>query len=99
MGESSAPDAGPRAADATETTTIPGPREANEPAPPDQPGQQGSGGFLGIIERAGDKIPHPVVLFLILCAVVIVLSLASLLFFLAWYGLGIPLGPGAPVRL
>jgi aminobenzoyl-glutamate transport protein len=29
----------------------------------------------------------------------VVVGIASLLFFLAWYGLGIPLGPGAPVRL
>ena len=76
MGESSARDAGTHAADADtrEATKVPGPKEAAEPEPPDEAGQQGSGGFLGIIERAGDKIPHPVLLFLILCAVVIVLS-------------------------
>jgi aminobenzoyl-glutamate transport protein len=52
----------------------PRPREAHEPAPPAEPGEKGSGGFLGFIERAGDKVPHPALLFLILCGIVIVLS-------------------------
>jgi len=33
-----------------------------------------SGGFLDFIERVGNKVPHPAVLFLILCAGMIVLS-------------------------
>lgn len=76
MGESSAPGAGTRAADAgtREATKVPGPREAQEPEPPGEPGQQGSGGVFGFIERVGDKVPHPAIIFLILCAIVIVLS-------------------------
>jgi aminobenzoyl-glutamate transport protein len=34
----------------------------------------GSGGFLGVIERAGNKVPHPVLMFLYLIIGVIVLS-------------------------
>src|SRR6186997_2418559 len=34
----------------------------------------GSGGFLGFIERAGNKVPHPVLMFLYLIIGVIVLS-------------------------
>jgi aminobenzoyl-glutamate transport protein len=44
-----------------------GAAEAKEEGP-------GSGGLLGFIERAGDRIPHPALLFLILCGIVIVLS-------------------------
>jgi aminobenzoyl-glutamate transport protein len=36
-------------------------------------GQQG-GGFLGLIEKVGNKVPHPVILFLFLIALVIILS-------------------------
>ena len=32
------------------------------------------GGFLGMIERVGNKVPHPVLMFLYLIAGVIVLS-------------------------
>src|SRR6186997_2953293 len=34
----------------------------------------GSGGFLGFIERAGNRVPHPVLMFLYLIIGVIVLS-------------------------
>jgi aminobenzoyl-glutamate transport protein len=34
----------------------------------------GSGGFLGLIERAGNKVPHPVLMFLYLIIGVVVLS-------------------------
>ena len=33
-----------------------------------------AGGFLATIERIGDKVPHPAMIFLALCAIVIVLS-------------------------
>ena len=36
--------------------------------------ESGAGGFLDAIERIGNKVPHPAVIFLILLAVVIVLS-------------------------
>jgi aminobenzoyl-glutamate transport protein len=32
------------------------------------------GGFLGLIEKLGNKVPHPVILFLVLIAIVIILS-------------------------
>ena len=35
--------------------------------------QQG-GGFLGAVERIGNKVPHPVLMFAYLCVGVIVLS-------------------------
>ncbi|HEX3087661.1 MAG TPA: AbgT family transporter, partial [Ilumatobacteraceae bacterium] len=38
------------------------------------------GGFLGTIERVGDKVPHPAVIFIGLCALVIVLSQVLYLF-------------------
>lgn len=37
-------------------------------------GNASTGGFLGLIEKLGNKVPHPVVLFLFLIAIVIVLS-------------------------
>lgn len=37
-------------------------------------GDEGGGGFLGWIERVGNKIPHPAMIFLGLIAIVIVLS-------------------------
>lgn len=40
------------------------------------------GGILGFIERAGNKLPHPVLLFVYFCAIVIVLSLIGSL--LGW---------------
>ncbi len=44
---------------------VPEPPEAAEPT---------KSGFLGAIERIGDKVPHPAIIFLALCAIVIVLS-------------------------
>src|SRR3954462_9092797 len=38
------------------------------------PAAGGSGGFLNAIERIGNKVPHPAVIFLILLVAVIVLS-------------------------
>lgn len=38
------------------------------------------GGLLGAIERVGDKVPHPAVIFLALCLIVIVLSHVLYLF-------------------
>ncbi|MFL5338140.1 MAG: AbgT family transporter, partial [Geminicoccaceae bacterium] len=38
------------------------------------PAAGGSGGFLDVIERIGNKVPHPAVIFLILLVAVIVLS-------------------------
>jgi para-aminobenzoyl-glutamate transporter family len=60
---------------ATEPADIPKARQTPESEPPAE-GSNRSGGFLGVIERAGDKIPHPALLFLILCGLVIVLSQA-----------------------
>ena len=37
-------------------------------------GEAATGGFLGAIERAGNKVPHPVIIFLYLIVGVIVLS-------------------------
>ena len=70
MGESSAPGAGTHAADAgtREATKVPGPREAQAARTAGEPGEQGSGGVLGCIERVGNKVPHPAMIFLILCA-------------------------------
>ena len=68
---------GTGAADPAEGTKIPGPRAAHEPTAPDEPTepkQKGSGGVLGFIERVGDRVPHPAIIFLILCAIVIVAS-------------------------
>jgi aminobenzoyl-glutamate transport protein len=64
------------AADPVHTGEIPKARETAEHAESTEgPGKsKGSGGFLGAIERAGDRIPHPALLFLILCGIVIVLS-------------------------
>ena len=39
-----------------------------------EPANSGSSGFLDAIERIGNKVPHPAVIFLILLALVIVLS-------------------------
>ena len=36
-----------------------------------------SGGFLGWIERVGNKVPHPAIIFLGLIVIVIVLSQVS----------------------
>jgi aminobenzoyl-glutamate transport protein len=52
---------------------VPRARQTAETEPPAEEGK-GSGGFLGFIERAGDRIPHPALMFLILCGIVIVLS-------------------------
>ena len=59
-----------------QTGEIPKARETAEHAESTEaPGKsKGSGGFLGFIERAGDRIPHPALMFLILCGIVIVLS-------------------------
>jgi p-aminobenzoyl-glutamate transporter AbgT len=57
----------------TAGSEVPKARQTTESAAPDS---KGSGGFLGLIERAGDRIPHPALLFLILCGIVIVLSQA-----------------------
>lgn len=60
---------------ATEPADIPRARQTPESEAPAE-GGTGSGGFLGMIERAGDRVPHPALLFLILCGIVIVLSQA-----------------------
>ena len=31
-------------------------------------------GFLGTVERVGNKLPHPATIFVILCAIIIVVS-------------------------
>lgn len=49
---------------------VPRARQTTETEPP----AQQSKGFLGFVERAGDRIPHPALMFLILCGIVIVLS-------------------------
>ena len=41
-----------------------------------------NGGFLGAIERVGNKLPHPVLLFVYFCAAVILLSFLGAL--LGW---------------
>ena len=54
---------------------------ADEPAGTDtleEPAKKG--GFLGTIERVGDKVPHPAVIFIGLCALVIILSQVLYLF-------------------
>ncbi len=38
------------------------------------PEAKGSGGFLDLIERVGNKVPHPAILFLLLCLGMILLS-------------------------
>jgi aminobenzoyl-glutamate transport protein len=44
----------------------------------DDSGQEGSlSGFLGTIERVGNAVPHPAIIFLILIGIVIVLSASS----------------------
>ena len=48
------------------------------------PQPAGTGGFLGFIERAGNKVPHPVLMFLYLIIGVIVLSSV-----LAWAGVSV----------
>src|SRR5690242_9622212 len=45
-----------------------------EAAPADAKNDAESGGFLGWIERVGNKVPHPVIIFLYLIVAVIVLS-------------------------
>ena len=42
--------------------------------------EETKGGLLGTIERLGDKVPHPAVIFIGLCALVIVLSQVLYLF-------------------
>jgi len=55
---------------------------ADAPAPPAAPGKPGLfQRMLNVIERVGNKVPHPAILFLALCAGVIVLSQL-----LAWAG-------------
>ena len=49
----------------------------------DAPADGGAGGFLDLVERVGNKVPHPAILFLWLCIGVIVLSQL-----LAWAGVG-----------
>jgi len=49
---------------------VPRARQTTEAEPPAQRNK----GFLGFVERAGDRIPHPALMFLILCGIVIVLS-------------------------
>jgi aminobenzoyl-glutamate transport protein len=46
--------------------------------------QEGSGGFLGWIERVGNKVPHPAMIFLSLIVAVIVLSAI-----LSWAGVSV----------
>jgi hypothetical protein len=48
------------------------------------PQSAGTGGFLGFIERAGNKVPHPVLMFLYLIIGVVVLSSV-----LAWAGVSV----------
>ena len=48
------------------------------------PAPASSGGFLGFIERAGNKVPHPVLMFLYLIIGVVVLSSV-----LAWAGVSV----------
>jgi aminobenzoyl-glutamate transport protein len=50
---------------------------------PEAPSGQGGGRFLAGIERLGNKVPHPAILFLALCLIVIVLSQV-----LYWAGVG-----------
>ena len=45
--------------------------------------------MLDRIESLGNKVPHPAIIFLGLCVI----------FFIAWYLLGIPMGPGYPATL
>jgi len=54
---------------------------AADAAATDDRGEAATGGFLGAIERAGNKVPHPVIIFLYLIVGVIVLGprLASIL--------------------
>ena len=48
---------------------------APAPAPaPEVKTKEKSGGILDLIERVGNKVPHPAILFLSLCAAVIILS-------------------------
>lgn len=49
--------------------------------------QKSGGGFLDVVERVGNKVPHPVVIFVILIGVVIVLSQV-----LAWLGASVTAG-------
>ena len=46
----------------------------------DAPTDGGAGGFLDLVERIGNKVPHPAVIFLLLLAFVIVLSHVLYLF-------------------
>jgi para-aminobenzoyl-glutamate transporter family len=74
-GEASSSGANSSGVSATEPADIPQARQTPE-SEPSAPGSERSSGFLGVIERAGDKIPHPALLFLILCGIVIILSQA-----------------------
>jgi aminobenzoyl-glutamate transport protein len=51
-------------------------------APPEEETPQGQKGFLGTIERIGNKIPHPAIIFLGLIAIVVLLSAI-----LSWAGI------------
>ena len=56
--------------------------------------------MLDGIEKAGNKVPHPAVIFLLLIALVIVLiGILSSIASDAGYLVLIPLGAGAPVHL
>jgi aminobenzoyl-glutamate transport protein len=59
--------------DAAATAAVGGPEEPEAAEPK-------KGGVLGAIERIGDKVPHPAIIFLALCAIVIVLSHVLYLF-------------------
>jgi aminobenzoyl-glutamate transport protein len=57
------------------------PAPADEQRPPHTPaGSDGFGGFLGLIERVGNRLPHPVTLFA-LCALGVVLLSAAAAYF------------------
>ena len=51
-------------------------------APPEEATPQGQKGFLGTIERIGNRIPHPAIIFLGLIAIVVLLSAI-----LSWAGI------------
>jgi hypothetical protein len=55
-------------------TRVPRSRQSAEEEVGGESSESSGGGLLGFIERAGDKIPNPALMFLILCGIVIVLS-------------------------
>ncbi len=57
-----------------------------------EPETESSGGFLGWIERVGNKVPHPAMIFLSLILIVIVLSAI-----LAWAGVSVTTDVAEPV--